>query len=75
MTRYAPNYRDLERSPARDAMTTVAKLLARKQQLVEALRDDPGPNERDELLRQLAQVNDALNMLDGAGPTELDDQD
>jgi C4-dicarboxylate-specific signal transduction histidine kinase len=51
-------------------MTTVATLLARKQQLLEALQDDPGPNERVELERQLAQVNEALNVLDRAGPTE-----
>jgi chaperonin cofactor prefoldin len=55
-------------------MTTVAKLLARKQQLIEALQDDPGPEERDELERQLAQLNEALNELDEAAPVVGDDQ-
>jgi hypothetical protein len=53
-----------------DAMTTVAKLLARKQQLLERLRENPGPNERDEIERLLAQVDTALNLLDEAGPSE-----
>jgi hypothetical protein len=75
ITRYVPNSRDVATSGARDAMTTVAKLLARKQQLIEALQDDPGPNERDELERQLAQVNEALNLLDKAGPTEPVDEE
>ncbi len=34
-------------------MTTVAKLLARKQQLVERLKEDPGPHECDEIERLL----------------------
>jgi hypothetical protein len=49
-------------------MTTVAKLLARKQQLLERLKQDPGPNERAEIERLLEQVNAALNLLDEAGP-------
>jgi hypothetical protein len=49
-------------------MTTVAKLLARKQQLLERLEQDPGPNERAEIERLLEQVNAALNLLDEAGP-------
>jgi hypothetical protein len=49
-------------------MTTVAKLLAQKQQLLERLEQDPGPNERAEIERVLEQVNAALNLLDSAGP-------
>lgn len=35
-------------------MSTVAKLLAQKQQLKEQLENDPGPNEREEIERILA---------------------
>jgi len=45
-------------------MTTVANLLARKQQLLERLAEGPGPNERDEIERLLTQIDTALNMLD-----------
>jgi hypothetical protein len=33
-------------------MTTLAKLLARKQQLLERLQEYPGPHEREEIERQ-----------------------
>ena len=36
-------------------MTTAAKLLARKQQLLQRLREGPGPHERDEIGRLLAE--------------------
>ena len=49
-------------------MTTVAKLLAQKQQLLERLEQDPGPNELAEIERLLEQVDAALNLLDEAGP-------
>ncbi|HYZ48866.1 MAG TPA: hypothetical protein VE567_08225 [Sphingomonas sp.] len=49
-------------------MTTVAKLLSQKQQLLERLQQDPGPNERTEIERLLKQVNAALNLLEEAGP-------
>ena len=46
-------------------MTTVAKLLARKQLLQERLlEDDPGPHERDEIERLLAQIDMALNLIE-----------
>ena len=54
-------------------MTTVAKLLAQKQQLLERLEHDPGPNERAEIERVLQQVNAALNLLDKAGPGTSND--
>jgi len=45
-------------------MTTVANLLARKQQLLERLHEGPGPHERDEIERLLARINAALNLID-----------
>ncbi|MEY9631818.1 hypothetical protein ABIF66_000044 [Bradyrhizobium japonicum] len=44
-------------------MSTVAKLLARKQALLERLESDPGPNEREEIQALLAQIETALNLL------------
>ncbi len=51
-------------------MTTVAKLLARKQRLLERLQEGPGSHEREEIERQLAEIDMALNDLDQAGPGE-----
>jgi hypothetical protein len=51
-------------------MTTAAKLLAQKQQLLERLQQDPGPNERAEIERLLEQIDTALNLLDEAGPSD-----
>jgi hypothetical protein len=48
-------------------MTTLAKLLARKQQLIERLEEGPGSHEREEIERQLAEIDEALNLLDEAG--------
>lgn len=45
-------------------MTTIARLLAQKQQLLESLDDNPGPNERDELERLLQKINTALSQLE-----------
>ncbi|MFB6452738.1 hypothetical protein [Bradyrhizobium tunisiense] len=53
-------------------MSTIAKLLARKQALMERLESDPGPNEREEIERLLAKVETALNLLqpgDAAAPS------
>ena len=50
-------------------MTTVAKLLARKQTLVERLAEDPGPHERENIQRLLAEIDTALNRLEESGPT------
>ena len=49
-------------------MTTLAKLLARKQLLLERLQEDPGTHERDEIERPLAEIYEALTSLDEAGP-------
>ena len=45
-------------------MTTLANLLARKQKLLERLQENPGPNERDEIERLIAQINTALDLLE-----------
>jgi hypothetical protein len=56
-------------------MTTLAKLLARKQQLLERLQEDhPGQHERDEIERQLEEIDTALNLLDKAGPGKSSDE-
>ena len=55
-------------------MTTLAKLLARKQQLLERLQENPGQHERDEIERQLEEIDTALNFLDGAGPGKSSDE-
>ena len=47
-------------------MTTLAKLLARKQKLLERLQENPGPNERDEIERLIAQIDTALDLLEAA---------
>jgi DNA-binding MarR family transcriptional regulator len=53
-------------------MTTLAKLLAEKQQLIERLQEDPGPEEREQIERLLEQINAALDSLDDAGPGTSD---
>jgi hypothetical protein len=49
-------------------MTTLARLLARKEQLIERPRENPGLHEREEIERQLAEIDEALNLLDEARP-------
>jgi hypothetical protein len=51
-------------------MTTVAKLLARKQQLLDRLQEGPGPHERDEIERLLAKIDSALDSVEDTGPRE-----
>jgi len=61
--------------PAKDhQMTTVANLLARKQQLLKRLQEDPGPQQRDEIERLLAQLDIALNLLHESRPGDSSDQ-
>jgi len=55
-------------------MTTAAKLLAQKQQLLERLQENPGANERAEIERLLEQIDAALNLLDEAGPSGSGDE-
>lgn len=47
-------------------MKTVATLLARKRQLLDRLQENPGPHERDEIDRLMAQINRALDDIDDA---------
>ena len=49
-------------------MTTLARLLAQKQQLIERLDENPGPEEREEIEHLLEQINAALDSLSEAGP-------
>jgi hypothetical protein len=49
-------------------MTTMAKLLAQREQLVERLEAGPGPHERHEIERLLEEIDAALQSLDEAGP-------
>jgi hypothetical protein len=55
-------------------MTTAAKLLARKQELLKQLQEDPGPNEREEIERLLEKIDAALDLLENgtSGATEDD---
>jgi hypothetical protein len=46
------------------AMTIRAKLLARKQKLLERLEEDPGRHESDEIARQIEQIDTALSLLE-----------
>lgn len=55
-------------------MTTIARLLAQKQQVLESLDDNPGPNERDELERLLQKINSALSLLEDQARETTDDQ-
>jgi hypothetical protein len=51
-------------------MTTLAKLLAQKQELIAQLQqEDIGPEERDEIERLLEKIEAALDLLDKAGPS------
>ncbi len=56
-------------------MTTLAKLLARKRHLLDRLQEGPGPHERGEIERLLAEIDEALGLLDEAGPGKSDDEE
>ncbi|UPK19153.1 hypothetical protein [Bradyrhizobium sp. 131] len=45
-------------------MSTIAKLLAQKERLLERLESDPGPNEREEIQSLLAKIATALRLLE-----------
>jgi hypothetical protein len=51
-------------------MAIIAKLLARKQQLVERLQENLDLREREEIERRLAGIDAALNLLDDVTPSE-----
>jgi hypothetical protein len=46
--------------------TTMARLIAQKQELLERLEQNPGANERAEIEQLL--TDEALSLLDDAGP-------
>ena len=48
--------------------TTPANLLSRKQGLIERLHEHPGPHERNEIERLLADIDQALDVFDQGGP-------
>jgi hypothetical protein len=56
-------------------MTSLAKLLTQKQQLLARLEEDPGPNERAELERLLEKVDAALSSLEPAPSDIAEDHD
>ena len=49
-------------------MTTLAKLLKRKQQLLQRLEEEPGSHEREEIERLLLEIDEALDLLEEARP-------
>jgi hypothetical protein len=49
-------------------MSTIEKLLAQRQQLMQQLASDPGPNEREEIQRLLAKIETALTLLEPNDP-------
>jgi hypothetical protein len=58
----------LELARAEARMTTLAKLLKRKQQLTERLEEEPGSHEREEIERLLLEIDEALDLLGEARP-------
>lgn len=55
-------------------MTSLAKLLAQKQQLLARLEEYPGPNERAELERLLEKIDAALSSPEPATGDVAEDQ-
>jgi len=49
-------------------MTTLAKLLTRRRQLVERPEQGPGSHERDEIERMLAEIDEVLDRLEEPRP-------
>lgn len=56
-------------------MTRVARLLARRQDLLDRLQQDPGPHEREEIERLIAQIDTALDLLRDREPSDTADPD
>ncbi|MEH2533740.1 hypothetical protein V1277_006964 [Bradyrhizobium sp. AZCC 1588] len=56
-------------------MTSLAKLLTQKEQLLGRLEENPGPNERAELERLLEKVDAALSSLEPALGDMAEDPD
>lgn len=56
-------------------MTMLAKLLARKRNLLDRLQEGPGPHEREEIERLLAEIDEALSLLREAGPGKSEEEE
>jgi hypothetical protein len=54
----------LENQKHTPAMTNIATLLTRKQELLSRLEECPGPNERGEIERLLEKIDAELNAVD-----------
>jgi hypothetical protein len=54
----------LENQEHAPAMTSIATLLTRKQELLSRLEECPGPNERDEIEHLLDKIDAELNAVD-----------
>ncbi len=54
----------LENQKHTPAMTSIATLLMRKQELLGRLKECPGPNERSEIERLLEKTDAELNAVD-----------
>jgi hypothetical protein len=55
-------------------VTTLANLIARKQQLMDRMHEGLGPNEREEIERLLQQIDIALDLLGDAGSSKPSDE-
>ena len=53
-------------------MTTLAKLLEQKKEMIDRLQEDPSPEEREQIEQLLAKINRALDLLEGAGVSGSD---
>jgi hypothetical protein len=53
-------------------MTTIAKLLGRKQRLLERLQENSSPRQRDETVRLLMQIETALDLVEATGPAQTE---
>ena len=51
-------------------MTTIAKLLGRKQRLLERLQENPSSHERNETVRLLMQIETALDLVEETGSAQ-----
>ena len=56
-------------------MTTIAKLLGLKQQLLERLQENPSSQERDETARLLMRIETDLDLVEEAGPAQQNESD
>ena len=52
-------------------MNALSKLLSQKQQLIERLQEEIGPEERDEIERLLENIDAALDSLERTAPPNL----